>query len=118
VVLQDSILAIKSGHHVQEIFNLAAGLLLLASLPAIWRRLPAPYFLYALLSAAAIWCHEGHYSPLMSAMRFSTVVFPAFMVMGFAVRGKALTRRLSVALAATLVLCFFWYVHSSPLTPI
>jgi hypothetical protein len=38
--------------------------------------------------------------------------------MGFAVRGKALTRRLSVALAATLVLCFFWYVHSSPLTPI
>jgi hypothetical protein len=117
-VLQESVLAIKSGHHVEEIFNLVAALLLVASLPAIWKRLPSPYFLYALLSAAAIWFHIGHYSPLMSAMRFSTVVFPAFMVVGVTVRGRHLTRALVVASAATMLLCFFWYVHSSPFTPI
>jgi hypothetical protein len=117
-VLQESVLAIKSGNHMEEIFNLVAAVLLLVSLPAIWRRLPSPYFVYALLSAATIWCHVGHYSPLMSAMRFSTVVFPAFMVMALAARGRKLTRALVVASAAMMLLCFFWYVHSSPLTPI
>lgn len=72
-----------------------------------FRRLPPEYGLYALASLALLWVRDtGNLSPLMSAARYSLVVFPCFMIgaqllrtrRGLAVGLLAITSVIQIAL--------------------
>jgi len=94
-----------------EIMNLFAvvGLTVLAVYGL--RRLPAEYGLYALASLALLWVRDTeNVSPLMSAARYSLVIFPCFMI------GAQLLRRrrglaagiLAVSSVIQIALFVYW----------
>jgi hypothetical protein len=81
-----------------EVLNLLAvvGLTVLAVYG--FRRIPAEYGLYALASVALLWLRDTeNLSPLMSAARYSLVIFPCFMVAAQLLRAR---RGLAVGILA------------------
>jgi len=105
-VAAHSLQAIAGGGHPEEVANLAVGILLLALLPVMWRRLPRSYTLYAAALAVPLWFHENGYSPMMSAGRFSSVIFPVFVLLAVASPGRR-RQRAAMTLLAALLVAFF-----------
>ena len=67
-----------------------------------WRRLGAPYGLYALTSVALPLSFVSDKVPLWSIQRFAVVVFPAFMALATVARSRRATLVVATLLAAWL----------------
>jgi Mannosyltransferase (PIG-V) len=91
---------------------LVAGALIVLGVAA-WRRLGAPYGLYALASVALPLTFVSDKIPLWSMQRFAVVVFPAFMVLAAlapSFRSRlALAAVLGALLAVDVVRWSLWY---------
>jgi len=105
-VLAASVAAIAGGHHPEELVNLLSLLAAAATLPVMWRRLPPPYALFTGASLLVILCHSGGNSPLMSASRFVTVIFPVFIVLATLLEKRSRFRLVAVVFAASSALLF------------
>ncbi|MFN2569220.1 MAG: hypothetical protein ABR564_06420, partial [Candidatus Dormibacteria bacterium] len=105
-VLSHSLGAIAGGRHPEEVANLAVGLAVLALLPLMWRRLPLSYTLYTAALAVPLWFHENGYSPMMSAGRFSAVIFPVFVVAAVVITNQRAWRAM-VAVMLSVMVAFF-----------
>ena len=98
-------------HHAVPDVSVAVALLVLGVVA--WRRLGAPYGLYALASVALPLSFVSDKVPLWSIQRFAVVVFPAFMALATVAR----TRRATIVIATLLAagLCVYvvrwalWY---------
>lgn len=104
-VLDHSLGAIASGRHPEEAANLVTGLLALAALPVMWRRLPRAQTLLAAALILPLWFRENGYSPMMSTGRFCTVIFPLFVVAA-TLLGDRRVRQLATLSAATMLALF------------
>lgn len=110
-ILADSVRAIGSGSHPEEVFNLVTMLAMLVAIPVMARRF-APS--YAALTAALVLpllFREPQYSPMMSVVRFALVVFPVFALLGVLGANRRLHRALMVAFPVLLLLFFADFVR-------
>jgi hypothetical protein len=74
------------------------------------RRLPLEYGLYALPSLALLWVRDTqNFSPLMSAARYSLVVFPCFMVGAQLLRRRRGLGAGILAISAVIQIALFVY---------
>jgi hypothetical protein len=96
-----------------EVLNLLSVVGLTAVVLYGFRRLPLEYVLYAIASVTLLWLRDtDNLSPLMSAARYSVVIFPGFMI-----GGQLLRSRLGVAVgllaisAAIQIALFVDWVH-------
>jgi Dolichyl-phosphate-mannose-protein mannosyltransferase len=105
-VVASSIATVVQGRHPEELLNLASVVGVAVSLPAMRRLLPLPYALFTAASLLAILCHVGGNSPLMSASRFCTVIFPALMVLGSSLRRRRQYRLVALVFATACALLF------------
>jgi hypothetical protein len=100
----------RSGDPI-EVLNLFAVVGLTALAVYGFRRIPPEYGLYALASLALLWLRDTeNLSPLMSAARYSLVIFPCFMVAAQLLRAR---RGLAVGILAIssviqIVLFVYW----------
>jgi hypothetical protein len=90
-------LEIATLHNVIAFLALCA---LLALISFGWRRLPAPYTAYAVVSLLLPLCYPERTMPLMSLARFALVIFPAFAAMALVVADRP---RLKAAVLAVSI---------------
>src|SRR5438552_1630843 len=78
-----------------------------------FRRLPLEYGLYALASLALLWLRDtDNLSPLMSAARYSLVIFPCFMIGAVLLRSRLGIAAGLLAISAVIQTALFVYwVH-------
>jgi len=78
-----------------------------------FRRLPLEYGLYALASLALLWLRDNdNLSPLMSAARYSLVIFPCFMIGAVLLRSRLGIAAGFLAISAVIQTALFVYwVH-------
>ena len=78
-----------------------------------FRRLPLEYGLYALASLALLWLRDtDNLSPLMSAARYSLVIFPCFMIGAVLLRSRLGIAAGFLAISAVIQTALFVYwVH-------
>jgi hypothetical protein len=75
-----------------------------------FRRLPLEYGLYALPSLALLWVRDTqNFSPLMSAARYSLVIFPCFMVGAQLLRRRRGLGAGILAISAVIQIALFVY---------
>jgi hypothetical protein len=87
-------------HHAVLDLVVAAALIVLGAVA--WRRLGAPYGLYALTSVALPLSFVSDKVPLWSIQRFAVVVFPAFMALATMARSRRATIVTATILGAWL----------------
>lgn len=77
------------------------------------RKLPLEYGLYALASLALLWLRDtDNLSPLMSAARYSLVIFPCFMIAALLLRSRPGVAAALIAISAVIQIALFVYwVH-------
>ena len=110
-VFTSSIAAIQTGGHPEEMLNLFLGVLLVLSIPLMFRRMPASYGVYALGNAFVTWFHVNRFSPMMSTARFYLVLFPLFVLFAMYARKPRITAMVAGAFGAEMLLFFDRYVH-------
>ena len=99
----------RSGDPI-EVLNLVSvvGLTVLAVYGL--RRLPLEYGLYALASLALLWLRDtDNLSPLMSAARYSLVIFPCFMIGAQLLRGRPGIAIALLAISSVMQVALFVY---------
>ncbi len=99
----------RSGDPI-EVLNLVSvvGLTVLAGYGL--RRLPPEYGLYALASLALLWLRDtDNLSPLMSAARYSLVIFPCFMIGAQLLRGRPGIAIALLAISSVMQVALFVY---------
>jgi hypothetical protein len=87
-------------HHAVVDVSVAVALIVLGVIA--WRRLGAPYGLYALTSVALPLSFVSEKVPLWSIQRFAVVVFPAFMALATVARTRWATITTATLLGAWL----------------
>lgn len=101
-------LGTRDGNHLLDYFAILLMLGFLALIPLVWRRLGPLYALFTLASVAA---PILDFSNANSLGRYLSVVFPVFMVVAFALRGRPrLLAALSVASGVLLILFATYFV--------
>jgi hypothetical protein len=111
VSIHDSVLTVAAGGHAEEPLNLAFALLLLVSVPLMAWRLPWSYVAYAAVSIIPVVCREGLVTPLAGAGRYTTVVFPVFVLIALAGRSGVLDRIITVMFPVLMVFEFMSYIN-------
>lgn len=78
-----------------------------------FRKLPLEYGLYALASLTLLWLRDTeNLSPLMSAARYSLVIFPCFMIAAMLLRSRrGVAAGLLAISAAIQITLFVYWVH-------
>ena len=110
-VLGDSLRAIASGGHPEELLNLLALLAAVSSLPFMARRLPPAWTALAVVWVMPLLLRENQYSPLMSASRFLLVTFPLAVLLARAGASPRVHRLVTTLSPALLVLLFANFVR-------
>jgi hypothetical protein len=76
------------------------------------RRLPVAYTLYVAPSLLFLFCREMWLSPLMSAARYSLILFPCFLCLAMLLRRAQRLVPLYLGVSFGLQVVFFvWWVH-------
>lgn len=103
--------ALTTGHHPEEAYNLVYVVLFAVALVAMFRRVPWEYWAYAFFTIPVVLMREAYVTPLASAARYLTVVFPLFVFLALLARRQWLHRALTVSMLPLMTLLFMFYVH-------
>jgi hypothetical protein len=104
LTLWQAIVLVVTRLDAPELINLIAVVLLMLSLPFMWRRLRRADTAYAAASLLVVLCHVGGYSPLESALRFTGIVYPVWLLLGGMVERPKAVGRVALTLAALTLL--------------
>jgi hypothetical protein len=102
--IAQSVALVVSRADAPELVNLVAVILLAASIPVMWRRLRRSDTAYAVASLLVVVCHVGGFSPLESALRFTVMTYPIWLLLGSVAWTTQRLRAAIPALAASSVL--------------
>lgn len=98
-------------HHLEEMVNVVSVVGLAVALPLMVGRLPWSLVVYAALSFAVVACHQGVVTPLESAARYTTVVFPLFVLLALAGRRLWVDRLVLTTFPVLMTALFLAFVH-------
>jgi hypothetical protein len=109
--LSDSLRVVQLGRRPEEVFNLASVVLMLIALPFMFARLPLSYSVFAAGMLVPVAFQEAAATPLLSAARYLTVVFPLFVLLALWGRRDWLDRAILAASPVMMGALFVYVVH-------
>ncbi len=109
--LADSVRVVQLGRRPEEIFNLASVTLLMAAPPFMFARLPLSYAAYAAAMLVPVTFQEAAATPILSAARYLTVVFPLFVLLALWGRRDWSDRAILAGSPAVMGALFVYVVH-------